>query len=567
VSVLSIFARKAPNRVFFAILLGAIAGVSYSLLIPLVIGVLQSPDGRFRKIAAPAYKFLNIDVADPRMALVFAITCLFIVVGRTWSQVMLTSVSMDAASSLRVDMYGRIARAPLAALERVGSARLITALTSDLPRIVAGAQLFPALLTGTVSLIGVLGFLFYLNTEVCWFVLKCIVFGIITYQIPIVFGSRYLVRAGKRNDALQESIQGLIRGFKELKLNDEKRQVYFETTLLANESALLHAQKTATTVLSIAGNYGEALSFFVIGIVSFIFVNYHAVSNQTLIGVVMALLYITGPIALILNAIPQIRMSSVSLGRIVALSSELPYEDAEPSTSMPEAWESLRFEGVTYQYDLKDDVAGFKVGPLDLSLRKNEITFIVGGNGSGKSTLSKLLTLHYHATSGRIYFGDTLITGETINTYRQVVVALYSDYYLFERILSANPAQDEVDRYLRLLELDKKVTYRDGKFSTLSLSDGQRRRMALLAAFVEDAELYLFDEWAADQDPVFKQTFYHEILPSLKAKGKAVVVVTHDDRYFHVADKIIVMAEGRVDRIEIPGCDRLQVEGQALTRT
>ena len=76
--------------------------------------------------------------------------------------------------------------------------------------------------------------------------------------------------------------------------------------------------------------------------------------------------------------------------------------------------------------------------------------------------------------------------------------------------------------------------------------------MALLAAFTEDKELYLFDEWAADQDPIFKEVFYHEVLPSLKARGKAVVAITHDDRYFDIADKVIVMADGEVTRIELP---------------
>jgi putative ATP-binding cassette transporter len=68
----------------------------------------------------------------------------------------------------------------------------------------------------------------------------------------------------------------------------------------------------------------------------------------------------------------------------------------------------------------------------------------------------------------------------------------------------------------------------------------------LLVSILDDKELYLFDEWAADQDPIFKDFFYHEFLPLLKDKGKAVVVISHDDRYFSLADRLLVMENGRL---------------------
>jgi putative ATP-binding cassette transporter len=188
---------------------------------------------------------------------------------------------------------------------------------------------------------------------------------------------------------------------------------------------------------------------------------------------------------------------------------------------------------------------------VDLTIRKGEITFIVGGNGSGKSTLSKLITLHYRATGGAIRFGDQDVSDNTIGALRQQIGAIYSDYYLFDRVLGLkdrDDLDDTVQHYLKALQLDHKVHFRDGAFSTLSLSDGQRRRMALLVAILDDKELYLFDEWAADQDPSFKAVFYNGILPALRQRGKAVVTISHDDRYFNVADQVIVLEEGRIAR-------------------
>jgi putative ATP-binding cassette transporter len=554
------FSQKAPNKVFVSILLGGLSGVCYSLLIPLIISVLKPGDARFEEISTAPARFLSLEVANAPFALVFIAVCLFILFSRTLSQVMLARVAIDVASQLRTRLYDRIARAPVSALERIGASRLIAALTTDVPRIVIGARMLPDLLINMVTLVGMLGFLLFLNSDVFWFVLACIAFGVLTYQVPMMIGRRYFVRARHSFDGLQESISGLIRGIKELKLNDAKREAYFKSVLMAYEHDVLGAEKAGHTVVRTASNYGDLLSFFVIGSIVFIFVNYRVVSNQELIGVIMALLYVTGPVAIILNFIPQIAVSRVSMQRVAKLFQDIPSEDLDERQEAARPWDSVRFEGVDYRYDV--DGAGFHVGPLDLEFRKGEITFIVGGNGSGKSTLGKLLTLHYRADGGTVRFGDHAIGADTIGTYRQSISAIYSDYYLFDQILGVTDdgLAAMVQHYLKALQLDRKVSYRDGKFSTLSLSDGQRRRMALLASMIDDKELYLFDEWAADQDPMFKAVFYNEILPTLRAQGKMVVVVTHDDRYFHVADQVIVLNEGVVARIERQAGDGTPVD-------
>ncbi|MDV0437270.1 cyclic peptide export ABC transporter [Xanthomonas sacchari] len=544
------FSRKAPNKVFLSIVLGGLSGVCYSLLIPLIMSVLRPGDARLDEIAVEPTRVLSLEISNAPFALVFSVACFFILVSRTLSQVMLSRVAIDVASQLRTGLYRQIADAPLRALERIGSARLLTALTTDVPRIVLGARMLPDLLINIVTLIGMLGFLLVLNSDVFWFVLGCIAFGVLTYQVPMMIGRRYFIRARRGFDGLQESINGLLRGIKELKLNDRKREAYFSAVLMAYEGEVQRNEKAGHTIVRTASNYGDLLSFFVIGSIIFVFVNYRVVSNQELVGVIMALLYVTGPVSAILNYVPQLAISRVSMQRVAKLFGEIPGEDIEPRQELPRPWSSVRFEDVRYYYDGAGQ--GFAVGPLDLEFRKGEISFIVGGNGSGKSTLGKLLTLHYRADGGTIYFGDHAITNASIGTYRQAIGAIYSDYYLFDQILGVG---DEglagmVEHYLRALQLDSKVTYAQGKFSTLSLSDGQRRRMALLVAMIDDKELYLFDEWAADQDPSFKSVFYDEILPALKARGKAIVVITHDDRYFHLADQVIVLGEGRVNSVD-----------------
>ncbi len=547
------FAKHAPNKVFFSIVLGGLAGASYALLIPLVLAALAPDPEGLQPVTREGVRVFSLLVSKHRFAAVFLGACVFILTARSISQVVLSRVSMEVTSELRVAMYRRISAAPVAALEKLGSARLIAALTTDVPRIVMGARLLPDLLTNSITLLGTLGYLWYLDEHVFDFVLLAIVFGAVTYQVPMLVGRRYLARSRRHVDHLQEAIRGLIYGAKELKLDVAKREAYYREILLDHERNVLEADKAGHTVLRAAMNYGDLLSFFVIGAVCFVFVNYHAVGGRELVGVIMALLYVTGPLAILLNFVPQVAMAKVSLDKVDELFRLIPEEPAGAPDAGRARWASvLRLEQIVYSYPSAQGEAGFAVGPLDLELRRGEIVFIVGGNGSGKSTLGKLITQHYAPSAGALYFDDERVSPDTLNMVRSGIAAVYSDYYLFDRLLGRSPEGQEqrVAQLLRACAIDHKVSFKDGKFSSLDLSDGQKRRLALVVALLEDKQLYLFDECAADQDPGFKQVFYRQILPALKTEGKAVVVISHDDRYFDAADRLVVMEDGRIQRIE-----------------
>ncbi|MGW6121378.1 ATP-binding cassette domain-containing protein [Nocardia sp. NPDC055165] len=192
--------------------------------------------------------------------------------------------------------------------------------------------------------------------------------------------------------------------------------------------------------------------------------------------------------------------------------------------------------------------AGFRLGPIDLVFEPGQITFIVGGNGSGKSTLAKLITGLYVPRSGSLSLNGERIDHDNIEWYRQNSSAVFTDFHLFEDYLGFDrPGIDaEVQRYLDELQIAHKVTVQDGRLSTVDLSQGQRKRLALLTALLEDRQIYVFDEWAADQEPRFRDVFYHEILTDLKRRGKTVIVITHDDRYFDCADQLVKLDFGLV---------------------
>lgn len=551
-NLFGLFTSKSPNKVFISLLLGALAGISYSLLIPVVLVSIGPRTGESASSGEMTRNILSFEVSNYKFALLFASICLFILACRSVSHILLTRVALDATTELRVKAYRQIMNAPIAELEKMGSSKLLVAITTDVTRIIMGATLVPNILVNLVTVTGMLAYLLLLSPDVFWFTVWAIVFGVITYQIPMFIGTRYFQRGRAKMDVLQEAIRGLIHGTKELKLSKVKQDRYFDEILLASEYDVLHNSKVANTIVSVAANYGDLLSFFVIGVVAYIFISYHSISTEALIGAIMALLYISGPVAGILFSMPQLANAKVSYRNIRqifdTLSKEVASEDIKPIAN----WDSVRFSRISYRYD--DSDGSFELGPVDLELFKGEITFIVGGNGSGKSTLCKLMALHYAPTGGEIHFGDVKIDYDSLNSGRQYISAIFSDYYLFDRLLGSLSEVDEelVNRYLSELEIERKVSVQNGRFSTLALSDGQRKRLALLIAFLEDRDIYLFDEWAADQDPVFKQVFYHNILPELKARGKAVIVISHDDRYFSVADQILIMEDGKLIRIERP---------------
>ncbi len=547
-SLLTTFGRFAPNSVFASVILGAISGILYSLAIPLILASIRQADEGFVYAETAVERLWLFEVSNIQMAGFFLVFCLVILMTRSLSSILLTRVSMDLTSSLRSRLYDRIARAPYPVIESVGQAKLRVTVTDDVRRIIGGAEILPQLLVNAVMLIGIFGFLCYLNVDVFVFVLQAVVFGVITFQIPVYFARRDFRRARTIYDSLEQGIRGLILGVKELQLDRGKRIKFFRDVLLHNERSLVRTEKRALTTMLAANSYGDMLFFFVIGVMAFVFTNYHAISPTELATTVLVLLYVTGPVAMILNFVPRMSVAVISLRRIEQIFGELPQSAAEDRPLTKRQWSQISLRGLCYVHKSDEHHEGFAIGPMDLDLRKGEITFIVGGNGSGKSTLSKVLSLHYLPSSGAMAFDSQVVDDECVDDFRQDIAAIYSDYFLFDRLLCEydDAKLEMAERYLREFGLQQKVRIRDGMFSTTDLSDGQRKRLALAVSFVDDKKLYLFDEWAADQDPAFKKIFYTEILPELKARGKAVVVVSHDDRYFHVADQVVVMEDGKV---------------------
>jgi putative ATP-binding cassette transporter len=257
------------------------------------------------------------------------------------------------------------------------------------------------------------------------------------------------------------------------------------------------------------------------------------------------------PLITILNAAPIFGRASIASEKIEALGLSLVKYPSGSAAAAPgaDSWNRLDLRGITHVYRQEGCVDEFCLGPLNITFSPGELVFLIGGNGSGKSTLAKILMGLYEPRDGQIAIDGEPITADNRDDYRQRFSVVFYDFYLFDRIHDVDDSSmgPRVSRYLEQLHLDNKVAIKDGKLSTLDLSQGQRKRLALLAAFIQDRPIYIFDEWAADQDPIFKQVFYRQILPELKSRGKTVIVISHDDRYYDAADRIIKLESGQLE--------------------
>jgi putative ATP-binding cassette transporter len=321
--------------------------------------------------------------------------------------------------------------------------------------------------------------------------------------------------------------------------------------LTSTTTALRRHNTVGRTVYAAAGSWGELLFFVVLGLLLFVASRWIALDGDVQTGYVLAILYTMAPLQTIMMWAPHLAQARVALQRVDRLIGTLP--SCEPNSADEErGWPAARqieLRSVVHHYPVQGSEEGFRLGPIDLTIRRGEILFLVGGNGSGKTTLGKLIAGLYAPEAGYVTVDGRAIGEDSREALRQQFSAVFADPYLLERLFGLDGSSDaEANHWLRTLELDQVVRIVEGKFSTTDLSRGQRKRLALTTALLEDRPFFLFDEWAADQDPRFKHIFYTQLLPALRAEGKGVVAIMHDDRYLHVADRVIELEYGAIRR-------------------
>lgn len=537
INLIIYFGKYAPKAVFLAISTGVLCGFLNTGLIALVNeGIAKFKD------------------TPPIVPWLFAGACLLLPIFRMASQITLAYLSQQIIYELITKMCGLILASSLRQQEEIGKDKLLTSLTSDVKTISNALANIPFICMNTAIVLSGIVYLFWLFWPAGLAVLCAIIAAIGFYSKILSKAQSSFGQARLEADKLVANFQALIFGAKELKLSRWRRQKMMKEGVSHVAGELRSHSVRGSSWYAGAGSFGQFVLFVVVGCLVFVFPYYlDSITSDVLTGYAMVLLYITLPLDGITQSLPNLGQAMVAKDKIEAMGFSLEQAPEMPSnTTIAREWSSLKYHNICYSYYREKEDRTFEMGPISLCFHPGELVFIIGGNGSGKTTLAKLLLGLYVPNSGGIALNNTPIRDDNRDDFRQLFSVVFSDYYLFDELSQERSSNNDAlaADYLEKLQLNKKVTIENGVMSTTSLSTGQRKRLALLAAVLEDRPICLFDEWAADQDPLFKKVFYNVLLPQLKALGKTVIVISHDEHYFHVADRIIKLDYGQIESDE-----------------
>jgi putative ATP-binding cassette transporter len=511
----------------------------------------------------------------------FAGIALTVLVTRWASETLFARLSQRTLANMRMYLSRLMLEAPYRHIEVHGSARLLAVLVDDVRTV---SDFFVALPNFTMHgavVIGCLVYLGLLSWQVFAFAIVFTLLGAIGYHFAHVRALAHLREARLEQDQLFKHFRALCDGAKELRMHRPRRRAFLSQLLSGSIERVRAHHTRGMTIYAASESWGTLMFFVFIGLVLFVFSRILEVPADVMSGYALIFLYMVLPMDAVLMAIPSINRTRIALERVeqgtAGLVNQKPTAmlDDDHADAEPARFESLRLAGITHAYHREQEDRSFLLGPIDLEIRRGELVFLIGGNGSGKTTLAKLLVGLYAPEGGQVILNGRAVGDADRDSYRQLFSAVFSDFYLFEKLLGleggsgdAIDGRSEVQRggdgaaggagglprgidiqarkWLKELQLDRKVSDERGVLSTTELSQGQRKRLALLVAYLEDRPFYVFDEWAADQDPTYKAIFYERLLPDLRARGKTVLVITHDDRYFDLADRCLMLDAGQL---------------------
>ena len=520
--------------VISSITLGIIGGLSVTALLATVNRGLHSADGM-----------------GTGVVLAFAGLCLLALLSSIGADIGTNFVGQKVIAKLRKDLGAKVLAAPIEQIERYRTHRLIPVLTHDVDTISDFAFAFAPLAISTTVILGCLGYLAVLSWPIFLMTLLAIGIGSAVQYVAQSKGIKGFYAARDAEDNLQKHYSAIAEGAKELRIHRPRRHAMHTRNIQGTADKICDTHIRSINIFVIAKSLGSMLFFVVIGLALTLQQFWPSSDPAVMSGFVLVLLYMKGPLENLIGNLPIISRAQIAFRRIADLSER--FSSPEPHLLLDDAdktvpvMKHLELRNVQYAFPTVEGSEPFKLGPVNVSIEPGEILFIVGENGCGKTTLIKLLLGLYTPQQGEIRLNGLPVDALGLDDYRQMFTTIFADYFLFDDLVQNDKAlPDDATQYLERLEIAHKVSVRDGAFTTTDLSTGQRKRLALVNAWLDERPVLVFDEWAADQDPTFRRIFYTELLPDLKRLGKTIIVISHDDRYFDVADQLVRMQAGRV---------------------
>lgn len=466
-----------------------------------------------------------------------------------------TTIIEGIIRDIRMRIMKAIRATNLMVFERMDRGRVYSVLSTDAVTLSMSSGAIINASSSACMLVFVVANIGFLSMWALGITIVFIVSAVYFYMVKSRTVGTELAEATRYENDFFENLNGLLHGYKELKLSRAKSDDFFGAELsgLITTTADLRTKTGKTMNQSVL--IGQTFLFFTVAGVLFLLPNLKPDDIAAVVPVVAIVLFAAGPIGDVVVAIPALARAEAAIRNIYGLEKEIAHQRneveayAETQPLIDEPFESLACHQVAFAYPAAAGSNGnhrFHLEPFNFSVKAGEIVFIVGGNGSGKSTFLKLMTGLYTPDAGHLTWNGREVTADRIASYRNLFTPIFTDFHVFKRILGVDEVdEDEVRRLIARMDLVGKTDIAERRLTNTDLSTGQKKRLALILAQLDHRPVYIFDEWAADQDPVFRRFFYTQLLPEMKAAGHAVVAVTHDDSYFACADRVLKMDYGR----------------------
>jgi len=479
------------------------------------------------------------------------------------SQLALTALGHHFVFRLRSEFIKRILDTQVERIEQLGSASLLAGLTSDVRAITIAFVRLPELVQGIILTFGSAAYLAWLSSKMLAVTALWIVITIWGGFLLVSRVYKHMAVLRETEDKLYNDYQTVLEGRKELTLNRERAEHIFNHLYIPDAHEYRHHIIRADTFHLSAVNWSNIMMLGAIGLVFWMANSLGWADTNVAATYSLTLLFLRTPLLSAVGALPTLLSAQVAFNKLkkfdlAPFKAEFPRPQAFPN------WQTLELRNVTFRY--QDNA--FSVGPINLTIHRGELLFLTGGNGSGKSTLAMLLTGLYQPQAGEILLDGKALRAEKPEDYRKLFSAVFTDVWLFDRLLGPEGQQADpalVEKWLSHLQMSHKLELQDGKILNLKLSKGQKKRVALLLALAEERDIILLDEWAADQDPHFRREFYQVLLPLMQAMGKTIFAISHDDHYFIHADRLLEMRDGKLS--ELTGDERDAASRDAVART
>lgn len=499
---------------------------------------------------------LLTQVGDTRGLLGFAGLLLALFVFGSAAQLAMSTLGHKVVYRLRQTMVKRVLDTEIERLEAVGLPRILATLNGDINTITLAFASLPSVVYGLTLLLGGFGYLAWLSLPLFGASMAMVLVAVAGGAALVARTRREARLARDMEDHLYRHYQAVVDGRKELSLNRDRARSVYEQEFEPDARRSRDHEIRTDIFNGINQNWINTSLLATIGVVFFLVGYLRWAPPEVAATFAFALMFLRTPLVSMVGSVPSLIAGSVALAKVDSLQLA-PHREGfgQEQAGLPADWSRLQLRAVAYRYASSTaDEPGFGVGPIDLSLQRGELLFVIGGNGSGKTTLMRLLSGLYRPQQGAIWLDGQEIDAGRTPALRRLFATVFSDFYLFNRVLG--PDGEAIDdaragALLQRLELAHKVTVDGGVLSDTRLSQGQRKRLALLLAWAEHRPILLLDEWAADQDPAFRHFFYQRLLPELRAAGKTVIAVSHDDRYFHLADRVLKLDGGMLVDLDI----------------